>query len=52
MNNEKERLTEDQRQFFIEWLCVASRGFSREYYEKMDDQELEKQYLLNVPQEV
>ncbi|MGG0091255.1 BH0509 family protein [Bacillus altitudinis] len=52
MSNDKERLTEDQRQFFIEWLTVMGRGYSREFYEKLNDQELEKQYLLNVPQEV
>ncbi|MEK4687258.1 BH0509 family protein [Bacillus sp. FSL M8-0256] len=52
MSNRKERLTEDQRQFLIEWLTVIGRGYSREFYEKMNDQELEKQYLLNVPHEV
>ncbi|WP_189282613.1 MULTISPECIES: hypothetical protein [Bacillus] len=52
MNNEKERLTEEQRQFYIGWLTVAGRGYSREFYEEMSDQELEKQYLLNVPQEI
>ncbi|MFB8734289.1 BH0509 family protein [Bacillus sp. SL00103] len=33
----------------MEWLSVVRR-YSRGVLRKMNDQELEKQYLLNVPQ--